>query len=87
MHEYTVSLLIWIVPIVVLTVFFIQLAGVSVFNAGHRAYFNYLGSDARASARLLDKYGAMLGIFIGVWHDLPLEAVTVWLFAAHYSRP
>jgi hypothetical protein len=26
------------------------------------------------------QHGAMLGLFIGVWHDLPLEAVTVWIF-------
>jgi hypothetical protein len=25
--------------------------------------------------------GAMLGIFIKPWHDLPIEAVTVWLFS------
>jgi hypothetical protein len=24
--------------------------------------------------------GAMLGLFIGVWHNLPIEAVTVWAF-------
>ena len=34
-----------------------------------RGYWNY-------------QHGAMLGIFIGVWHDLPLEAVTVWLFCS-----
>jgi hypothetical protein len=32
-----------------------------------RGYWNY-------------QHGAMLGIFIGVWNDLPLEAVTVWIF-------
>jgi hypothetical protein len=26
------------------------------------------------------QHGAMLGIFIGVWHDLPIEAITVWIF-------
>lgn len=26
------------------------------------------------------RHGAMLGIFIGVWHGLPIEAVTVWIF-------
>ena len=26
------------------------------------------------------QHGAMLGVFIGVWHDLPVEAVTVWMF-------
>ncbi|MCX7725556.1 MAG: hypothetical protein N2053_01775, partial [Chitinispirillaceae bacterium] len=26
--------------------------------------------------------GAMIGIFISVWHDLPLEAVTVWIFCS-----
>jgi len=25
--------------------------------------------------------GAMLGIFIKTWHDLPIEAVTVWVFS------
>ncbi len=30
-----------------------------------RGYWNY-------------QHGAMLGIFIGIWSDLPLEAVTVW---------
>jgi hypothetical protein len=26
--------------------------------------------------------GAMLGIFIGVWNELPVEAVTVWVFCS-----
>ena len=33
-----------------------------------RGYWNY-------------QHGAMLGIFIGVWSDLPIEAVTVWIFS------
>jgi hypothetical protein len=31
-----------------------------------RGYWNY-------------QHGAMLGIFIGVWNDLPIEAITVWI--------
>ena len=27
------------------------------------------------------QHESMLGIFIGVWHDLPFEAVTVWAFS------
>ncbi len=26
--------------------------------------------------------GAMLGLYIGVWNDLPIEAITVWIFCS-----